>query len=113
MKLKLIIAATLMVSALPTQADFVTISRAIEISPSRISVPTSENSRIAFSECEDCETISVRLTPQTRYSVNGQTVKFDKFRQSVLSAKSSENAGIILMHHLESDTVVSVTVKLD
>lgn len=107
------IAAILMLSALPALADFETVSIAYEIKAQNLSIPTTQNSRIRFSECDECEPKSARLTPNTSYTLNGRRVRFEKFRQALRSFGDSEKGPVILLHHLESDTVVSVSVTLD
>ncbi len=112
MKIKLIITTILVVLAFPALADFETVSRAYEVNASSLTVPPSQNSRISFNQCEDCETTTVRLTSKTRYSVNGRTVRFDRFREAVQSARQSDQAGVFLLHHLQSDAVLSVSIIL-
>ncbi len=112
MKIKLIITTILVVLAFPALADFETVSRAYEVNASSLTIPPSQNSRMRFNECEDCDTRTVRLTPQTQYSVNGRKVRFDGFRKAVQSARQSKEAGVILLHHLQSDTVLSVSITL-
>ena len=112
MKLKLLVTTILMFSAFPLMADFQTVSLAHEVNVSSLTVPTSQNSRISFNECEDCTVTTVRLTPNTRYSVDGHTVRFDEFRKAIELAKGAEKAGVILLHHLESGTAVSVSITL-
>lgn len=112
MNLKFLAAAILTVLALPVIAGFDTISRAYEVRADFITVPTTENSNISFSECEDCNLTTARLTLETRYTINGRNVRFDEFRQALLSAKQSEESGAVVLHHLESDTVTSVSVIL-
>jgi len=113
MKNLLTITALLTLLALPALADFKTVSIAYEIKAQSLSVPTSQNSRIRFSECDDCESKSARLTPSTSYTVNGRNVRFDKFRQTLRSLNDADTRPVILLHHLESDTVVSVSVTLN
>jgi len=112
MKLKLFFASILMLTAFPSQADFTTVSLAHEVNVSSLTIPTSKNSPVRFNECDDCEFFTVRLTPNTRYTLNGRTVQFEKFRKAIESAKAAEHAGVILLHHLESGTAVSVAVIL-
>jgi hypothetical protein len=112
MKLKFIITAILITWVLPASADFVTVSEAREVEASRLTVPTSQNSQISFNDCDDCEMTTVRLTPDTQYRVDGRSVRFDAFRQAVIIAKQADSAGVILVHHLESDTVLSVSIIL-
>ncbi len=112
MKLTSLITAILMFLTLPVLADFDTASRAYEVGASYVTVPTSDNSDISCSECEDCDRVTARLTPQTHYTLNGQNVRFAEFREAILQAKQTEQSGVVILHHLESDTVVSAAVIL-
>ncbi len=110
MKIKLLIAAILMTLASPVMADFVTRSLAYEVEITDLTVPISVNSRILFTECDECDHMAIRLTPDTRFVVNGRGVQFDKFRHAVKQAASADIASVTVLHHLESDTVVSISV---
>jgi hypothetical protein len=112
MKYRIIITALIMVFTLPALADFVTISRAYELEPELVNIPLSPSSSMLFSNCSGCEITSGQLTTQTRFSVDAKTVDFDEFCDAMRLAKQSEHSGIFLQHHLESNTIVSVSVSL-
>jgi len=112
MKLKLLIAAALLCLALPAAADFQTISRAYEVEPSNLTIPTSQNGRVLFKNCDECATRAVRLTPNTRFVVNGRSIRFEKFRRIANGIGNAEPELIGVLHHLESDTVVSLSLTV-
>ena len=112
MKIKFIFSLIVMTCAVPALADFVTVSKVYEINTNSLTIPSSQNSPIRFNECDGCELTVARLTPNTRYKVNGKKVLFDGFRDATLAAKQSEEAAVLLKHHLESGTVVSVSIIL-
>jgi len=93
-------------------ADIVRVSRAYELEPKLVNVPMSPSSSMLFSNCDGCETTSGQLNAQTRFSVDGKTVDFDKFCDAIRLAKRSEGSGILVLHHLESNAIVSVSVSL-
>lgn len=99
--------------ALPAAADFQTVSRAYEVALSNLTVPTSTNSRILFKECDECNTETARLTPNTDFVVNGRSVRFEKFRSIANEINEADSVPVTVLHHLESGTVVrlSLTVK--
>jgi len=101
-----------MAFTLPALADFKTVARAYELEPELVNIPLTPSSRILFSECVGCEGTSAQLTAQTRFSVDGKNVGFEEFCDAIRLAKQSERSGIILKHHLESNTVVFVSVFL-
>lgn len=94
-------------------AQFTTVARAYEIPFSEFRAPATPNGATSFRECADCEMLYVRVTPETRYSINGKVVRFDKFREALQLVRDRENTTVVLKHHLESDTVVSIDVPVD
>jgi hypothetical protein len=110
MNIKLVLTALILSLALPAAAEFKTISRAYEVSLMDFRAPTGVNSGLAFKGCAECDTISVRVTPETRYQVNGKALPLDEFRQAAARINNREAVMIIVLHHLESDTIVSVSL---
>jgi len=110
MKIKIVITAIALLLAIPAAADFVTSARAYELVISDLTVPPSQSSKLMFKECDDCDYRSIRFTPQTQFIINGRSVRFDKFREAIRDASNPYRTPAIVLHHLESDTVKSVTV---
>lgn len=100
----------LLLFSLTAEADFKTVSRAYEIALSEFRVPATPSSGVIFRQCPDCEAKSLRVTPATRYEVNGRPVTLKEFRESVFQVRDRAGETIIVLHHLETDTVVSVSV---
>lgn len=98
--------------ALTANAEFQTVSRAYEIALSDFRVPATPSSAVIFKECSDCESRSVRVTPATRYELNGQTVELKDFRAGIFQVRDRTSVFLTVLHHLESDVVVSVSVNL-
>jgi hypothetical protein len=86
------------------------ISQAYELTLKQFTVPTTNNSGIAFKECDECEVQRMRVTDNTSYSVNGKHVRLDEFRQAVAQLRGSDNASITVLQHLESNTVLAISV---
>ena len=110
MKNKLFLSTLLLSLALPVAADFKTISRAYEVSLMDFQAPASVNGGTSFKECAECEIISSRVTPDTQYRMNGKALPLDKFRQQAAQINNREAVTIIVKRHLESDTIVSVSL---
>jgi len=102
----------MIVFALPTLADFVTVSEVYELEPDFINVPLTPSSSLAFRNCEECATTSGQLTAETEFSVRGKKVGFKELCNAIRLAKQSEHAAIFLQHHLESNAILSVSVSL-
>jgi len=88
------------------------ISQAYEIALGDFRAPVSQNGVAVFKKCEDCEQLLVRVTPATRYTVNGKIVRLESFRKIVGPAGSHKSGAVIVLHHLESDTIESIAVSL-
>jgi hypothetical protein len=108
---KSLICALLVVS-LPAVAEFTTISRAYEIALSDFRVPATPSSGAMFKECAECDMMSVRVTPKTQYVVNGKSITLKAFRKAVFQIHDRAAETIIVLHHLESDTIVSISVTI-
>jgi predicted secreted protein len=112
MKKLTFITAALLMLALPAAADFETVSRAYEVSLDRMTIPATVNSRVMFKDCDSCDTQSIRVTAETRYSVNGRKLRLKKFRQAIRRAPRGQDVPVTVLHHLESDTVLAVSVYI-
>jgi len=112
MTIKTLLVAILLGLSLPLAAEFRTVSLAHEVSLSNFRVPISLNSEIAFKDCDDCDLQTVRATPQTQYIINGQPVLLKEFRELVFQVKDRANNTVIVLHHLDSNTIVSVSVTI-
>ncbi len=112
MKVKYCIVIALLGFCLSAGAEFRTISRAYEIALSDFRVPATPSSAVIFRECADCEMRTIRVTPQTRYELNTRAVTLKEFRAAVFQIRDRVAETIIVLHHLESDTVVSVSVSI-
>ena len=108
---KSLICALLVVS-LPAIAEFTTISRAYEVALSDFRVPATPSSGVTFKVCAECDMMAVRVTPDTQYIVNGRSLPLKDFRKAVFQVTHRDTTPVTVLHHLESDTIVSVTVKI-
>jgi hypothetical protein len=109
---KSLICALLVVS-LPAVADFThTISMAYELALSDLRVPATPNSGLIFKECASCDMTTVRVTANTQYIINGKSMSLKDFRKAVFQVTKRDRTAVTVLHHLESDTIVSVTVKI-
>lgn len=112
MKCKLIIAAALLSLALPAGAQLVTVQQAYEVPLTELRLPASESGTIAFRECDKCVYMTERVSPATRYVVNGHNVSLDKFRDAVSRVADRNSETVTVLHHLENNVVTQVTVYL-
>jgi hypothetical protein len=112
MNIKTLLIAILLGVALPVAADFKTVSLAHEVSLSNFRVPISTNSVVSFKICDACELQTSRATPNTQYVVNGRPITLKEFRETVFQVKDRAHTAIIVLQHLETNTIVSVSVAI-
>jgi hypothetical protein len=75
-----------------------------------MNVPTSENSRLMFKPCEDCEQIDVRLTASTRFFVSGKQMPFAEFRREFNSLRHSKEDYALVTFDTETSAATSIRV---
>lgn len=114
MNIKKILTITLLCAGFATSAygQGQVVSQAYELYLSNFTAPTTANSGVSFRECDDCDNVRSRVTDATSYSVNGKRVRLEDFRKAVTQAHSPDETVVIVLHHLESDTVVSIDVSI-
>ncbi len=110
MKIKTLFAIVLLGISFASAGQVV--SQAYEIALGDFRAPVSQNGVAVFKVCAECERLLVRVTPATRYSINGKSVRLDDFRNTVGPAGSHKSGDVIVLHHLESDTIESIAVSL-
>lgn len=93
-------------------ADFRTVTEVYEVDLIHLRLPGTEGGTLAFSRCADCEVLTLRATAGTRYVLNNRDVTLADFRKAVSRITNRKDAIIDVSHHLESNTVTRVRVKL-
>ena len=116
MKLVLTLLGGLMLAAsIQATAEFTTVDRAYEVPFEHLRMPESVNGQLAFKQCDDCELMQVDTVPGTRYLINDEALDLADFRLLMFRARSEAlRAGnvVTVLHNLETDTIVSVSVYL-
>jgi len=110
--IKTLIAATLLCVSLSAAGQGRIVSQAYELQLSDFRAPATENGGAAFKECSDCTRRIVRVTSGTRYAVNGQSLSLAKFREAIAQASDRDEKSVTVLHHLESDTIISIDVYI-
>ncbi len=112
MQIRTTFTAILLLICGSVSAQFMTIELAHEIPLSGFVAPVSQNGTLTFRGCPDCKTFSSRLTPSTIFLVNEIQVELSEFRQKVAAARSQDNHGVVVVQHLETNTVTSILIKI-
>lgn len=109
---KQILVSMLFAVSLSATAEFVTIERAYEVPLQNFRMAGTSVGALAFKRCDDCDRQVIRVTPGTRYVFNREQVEFAEFRKALTRVNDRASRTIIVLHHLESDTVSAVTLNL-
>ena len=107
------VALTLTIS-LPVTAEIKTLVAAVEASTSVMTVPTVPSGRLAFQPCSsscDAEQIFVRLTPTTRFVVQGQPTDFNGFRKEFFNRRRAAEGYALVTYDTQNDTATSVEIS--
>ena len=99
-------------TSLPAAAEFTTVAPAYEISLADFQAPSSANGSLSFKQCSTCDQQTVRVTNQTRYVLNREQIELSDFRRAIALVRDRSTKTIVVKHHLESDTVISVSISL-
>lgn len=106
------LALTLTVMSHAAFADMRTVTEAFEVGLSDFRAPGADNGTLAFRPCSDCDFETLRVTTQTRYSINGEAVTLNDFRQELQQARSNSKSMLIVSHNLDTDTVKAVSARI-
>ena len=112
MSIRTTIAAIVACLSLPAAAEFVTVALAYEIALDNFSAPTSTNAAVIFRECDSCEAHSVRVTANTDYRINDQSVSLQEFRKRIFPVQNRSEQTVIVLRHLASDTIEQILIDL-
>lgn len=112
MNTKTFLLALLLGISLPVAAEFTTVSLAHEVALSNFRVPASQNSGVTFKTCDACDMQRSRVTVETQYVINSRPVSLKEFRKTIFTIQDRASETIIVLQHLESNTIVSVSVSL-
>ncbi len=98
--------------SLSATADFRTTMEVWEVELIYLRLPGTESGTLTFSDCKECEPLTIRVTPATRYAVNGRRVVLADFRRALAGVTNRSDVIVDVFHQLDSNTVIAVEVKL-
>ena len=99
----------------PATGQIETLLRAVELSPSNIILPPSENGMMTFRPCAgecDVDFVRVQVTPGTKFSINGKGVKWEVFRKEFPALRTVEGAYALVSYDTKKNMLVSLEVKV-
>ena len=87
---------------------------AVETSASDIIIPATLNGTMTFKPCAgecDREHKRARLTPDTKFALNGKAVKFEEFRREFAIIKRGDKSYALVSYDTETNTVTKIEIS--
>lgn len=114
MKIRTLIVA-LVLACQPAVAQIMTEVDAIELRPTYIILPASTNGMVTYRACSgdvcDADFARARLTPDTRFVVNGSGARYADFQQAFSTIRASRKSYALISVDLKSNTVTSIHIQ--
>ena len=110
--IKLIVLAVFVLAGQTAMADFKTVTRANEVRLNEFRLPASVNGIASFKACGTCGMQTVNVSTETRYVLNDEFVSLPEMRRSLALVSNRDRKTVIVMHHLESDLITQISIKL-
>lgn len=112
MNIKFLVAVLLLSLGTSIPASGQIVSLAYEVPLSEFRAPATTNGGASFRECSECERHLVRVTAATHYLINGKSMRLQAFKEALMHANDRDEKTLTVLHHLESDTIQSISVSL-
>ena len=112
MNIKILVAVTFLSLGTSVATAGEIVSLAYEVPLNEFRAPATTNGGASFRECSGCERHLVRVTAATHYSINGKSMRLQAFREALMHASDRDEKSVTVLHHLESDTIESISVLL-
>lgn len=110
MHIRLFAIASLACLSFAAAAENYIINQAYEVPVSELRLPGNVVGSVSFKECERCVMQTVRVTTNTEYLLNNRAVSLADFKVAVKSISDKRKNIATVIHHLQSDAIVSVHV---
>lgn len=104
--------ACLAALAVPVSAQYEIKVRAHEVRLSALRLPAAESGSIAFKACDTCGYTTRRVTPSTRWEINGQAVRFHKFQAALAAIQNREEQSVTVHHDLGTGLIKEVAITV-
>lgn len=88
-------------------------TRTFEAQMNSVRMPVSPNGTVTLRECDSCAFETVRVTPNTRYHVNGKSLKFSDFLAVLKDLRASGIDTLNVTRDETSQTAAVVFVYAD
>ena len=112
MHIRIYLALAILVMSLPAVADFSTVTQAYEVALSDLRLPGNANGTLGFRSCSECASQTIKVGSDTQYVLNGRAVTLGRFKSELGRIKRRRDVPVTVLHHLESNVVTGVKVRL-
>ena len=106
------IALVLVALSFSAAADFTTVTEAYEVNTNDLTMPINEGGTLKFRQCADCELQTLLVNSSTNYVLNGSYVSLQDFKDALASISDPIGDTATVLHHLESNMITAVKVRL-
>ena len=112
MTFRTILIATFLLLCQPALAR----QNSVETLPDSIVLPSTINGMMSFKawcddECNDQHKKRARLTPNTKFRLDGRAVKFDEFRRGYAAMRTGEDSYALVSFDTETNTVIKIEIS--
>lgn len=104
--------AFLVALAAPVSAQYEVKVRAHEVRLSELRLPAVESGSVAFKTCDECDYMTRRVTPNTRWEINNRAVRFEEFRTALAAIRNRDEHYVTVHHDLTTDLIKEVAVTV-
>lgn len=112
MHIRRLLVLVLLGLSITAAADFRTITEVWEVELVNLRLPATEGGTLTFSDCADCEWLTLRATAGTRYIVNNRDVTLADFKRAINGIANRKDVIVDVSQHIDTNTVTRVAVKL-
>ncbi len=105
--------AITLTGAVQAQFTFKTEIDAVEVAPANIILPSTASGMVSFRPCDgDCAEpyMRVQLSPTTRFSVDGEVLRFDDFRREFGLVRRSKTSYALINYDVRTNTATNIEV---
>ena len=98
----------------PAVAQIETVINAVETAPVNIILPASNSGMMTFRPCDgecDKEHVRVRVTPETKFSVDGSGVKWEDFKKVFPTMRQSDSGYALVSYDTKNKVLISLEVS--
>jgi len=111
MNFKVLITALILSLTIPAVAESAVIEQAYEVALSDLRLPGNAGGTLAFKECEMCDFVTLRVSAETQYRLNGKAITLDKFRLALAQIENKNEKAVTVLHHIRRNQVTAVSVN--